>query len=126
MSTYQTGTPNIGEALTSIASKFSVGIVIGGIPSLAWIYLLNFLKDYKFTYVLTLGLIFATYFITTSLGGSGVLSCLVFGIMLGSYKLLNRLFKARQVEIEPLEKQLVTFQGRFHSCLRPSSLFFLD
>ncbi len=34
LSTYQTGTPNIGEALTSIASTFSVGIVIGGILSL--------------------------------------------------------------------------------------------
>jgi potassium/hydrogen antiporter len=125
LSTYQTGTPNIGEALTGIASTFSVGIVIGGILSLAWIYLLNFLKDYKFTYVLTLGLLFATYSITTSLGGSGVLSCLVFGLMLGSYKLLNRLFKTRQIEIDPLEKQLVTFQGEISFLLETFFFVFL-
>ncbi len=45
--------------------------------------------------------------------------------MLGSYKLLNRLFKTRQVEIEPLEKQLVTFQGEISFLLETFFFVFL-
>ena len=84
LGTYQTGSPNISGAFTIIASRFSVGIVVGVVLSMAWIYLLNYIKEYKFTYVFTLGLLFTTYSASDALGGSGILSALIFGIMLGS------------------------------------------
>jgi len=124
LDTYQTGTPNVVGALTIIASKFSVGIVAGAILSLAWIYILHYFKDYKFTYVLTLGLLFATYSISFALGGSGILSCLIFGIVLGSYKFLNKLFK-KQIEIDRLQKQLGVFQGEIAFLLETFFFVFL-
>jgi len=124
LDTYQTGTPNVVGALTIIASKFSVGIIAGAILSLAWIYILHYFKDYKFTYVLTLGLLFATYSISFALGGSGILSCLIFGIVLGSYKFLNKLFK-KQIEIDRLQKQLGVFQGEIAFLLETFFFVFL-
>src|SRR5207247_10047216 len=43
---YQTGTTNASVALGTIASKFSVGIIAGGILSIVWILLLDRLKNY--------------------------------------------------------------------------------
>ena len=73
---------NLPSALSSVASQFSVGIVLGAILGLAWIFILYRFQKQKFTYVLTLGLILITYSLTTQLGGNGTLAVLVFGISL--------------------------------------------
>ncbi len=120
---YQTGTASVEGALTIIASKFSVGIVSGAVLSFVWIIILNHLKEYRYTYVFTMGLVFATYAISSTLGGSGILSILVFGVLLGSYKILNSLFKTRPLEMDPLQKQLGVFQGEISFLLE--TLFFV-
>ena len=125
LGTYQTGSLDLSTALVAIASRFSVGIVVGAVLSVAWIYLLNHIKEHKFTYVFTLGLLFATYSISNSLGGSGILSALIFGIMLGSYKLLNQLSKTRQIDMDPLGKQLGVFQGEISFLLETFFFVFL-
>ena len=122
--TYQTGSPNLLAALGIIASRFSVGIVMGGLMSLLWLVLLNYFKSHRYTYVFTLGLVFATYSISTALGGSGILSDLIFGIILGGYKTLNSsIFKSKPIDIDPLENQLGIFQGEISFLLE--TLFFV-
>ncbi len=71
---YTSPSISVVAALSGIASQFSVGIVLGGILSLAWIVLLYRFQKQKFTYVLTLGLILLTYSLTTELGGNGTLA----------------------------------------------------
>ena len=100
---------NLPSALSSVASQFSVGIVLGAILSLAWIFILYRFQKQKFTYVLTLGLILITYSLTTQLGGNGTLAVLVFGIIFGNYYLVNRLFR-RQMNLDALQSQLAAFQ----------------
>ena len=56
------------------------------------------------------------------LGGNGILAVLVFGIILGNYQLLERLFK-RKISMDPLAKQLEVFQGEISFFLE--TLFFV-
>jgi Na+:H+ antiporter len=122
---YQTGVANPAVSLTTIASGFSVGIVIGVALSLAWVVLLNRLKDQGYTYVLTIGLVFATYAISSALGGSGILSALVFGLVLGSYKMLNQVFEITPLAMDPLQRQLTAFQRELSFLLETFFFVFL-
>jgi potassium/hydrogen antiporter len=109
VSIYVTGGSNWLVSATNIATQFSVGIVFGALLSLAWIFILHRFQKQKFTYVLTLGLVLATYSLTSELGGNGNLAVIVFGIILGNYYIVNRLFK-KQLNIDSLQKQI----GGFH------------
>lgn len=113
---------SFSAALSGVASQFSVGIVLGTILSLLWIYVLYRFQNQKFTYVLTLGLILITYSLTTQLGGNGTLAVLVFGIIFGNYYLVNRLFR-RQMNMDSLQNQLGAFQQEI-SFLLTTLLFF--
>lgn len=123
--TFQSANPTLLGAISTIAANFSVGIVVGTILSLAWLFVLQRLKDNKYTYVFTMGLVFATYAISSSLGGSGILSTLVFGMILGSYKILNSLFASRPFDMDPLQKQLGIFQGEMSFLLETFFFVFL-
>jgi cell volume regulation protein A len=119
---YTTGVSNWLSALTTIAEDFGVGIATGALLGILWVYILHFLQKQKFTYVLTLGLIFITYTLSTRLGGNGELSVLIFGIILGNYYLLHRLTKHR-MSMDSLQKQLGTFQEEISFLME--TLFFV-
>lgn len=119
---YTTGVSNWLSAVATIAEDFGVGIAIGALLGMVWIYVLHFLQKQKFTYVLTLGLIFVTYTLSTRLGGNGELSVLIFGILLGNYYLLRRLTK-RRISMDALQKQLGTFQEEISFLME--TLFFV-
>ncbi|EFD92439.1 MAG: sodium/hydrogen exchanger [Candidatus Parvarchaeum acidophilus ARMAN-5] len=76
---YQSGTASVYSTIDSIVSTFSIGIFIGLVLSIIWIYLLNFLTPPKYTYVLTLGLLFLTFGLTQEAGGSGYLAVIYSG-----------------------------------------------
>jgi cell volume regulation protein A len=119
---YQTGSSSWGATIGTIAANFSVGIVLGGLLSIGWVFLLHQWQDRKYTYVLTLGLMFATYVISTRLGGSGELSVLVFGIVLGNYSILNGLLN-RQFSMDVLQRRLGVFQEEVSFLMQ--TLFFV-
>jgi cell volume regulation protein A len=119
---YSTGVSNWLSALATIAEDFGVGIATGALLGIAWVYILHFLQKQKFTYVLTLGLIFVTYTLSTRLGGNGELSVLIFGIILGNYYLLRRVTKHR-MSMDSLQKQLGTFQEEISFLME--TLFFV-
>ena len=119
---YESGTGNVGSALTSIASNFSVGIVLGAVLSVAWVLILDRYQSQKYTYVLTLGLVFVTYSLSTYLGGSGLLSVLIFGLIHGNYRLLNYVVK-RPINMDVLRHRLGVFQEEISFLLE--TLFFV-
>ncbi|MDG6949426.1 MAG: cation:proton antiporter [Nitrososphaerota archaeon] len=106
---YQTGVTNLASTLTTISANFSVGIVLGGILSIAWVFILNKFQQRKYTYVLTLALVFITYVISYKLGGSGELSVLIFGIVLGNYALIGRVTNWH-LSMDFLQQRLGLFQ----------------
>ena len=119
---YETGAGNWTAALSGIAANFSVGIVLGAILSIAWVLILNRYQLQKYTYVLTLGFVFATYAVSSKLGGSGELSVLIFGIVLGNYHLLSYLLK-QEINMEVLQQRLGIFQEEISFLME--TLFFV-
>ncbi|MDR0318515.1 MAG: cation:proton antiporter, partial [Nitrososphaerota archaeon] len=85
----------LSNAVSGIAMQFSTGIVVGLFLSLLWVYILYRFQKHKFTHVLTIGLVLATYSITEVLSGSGILAVLVFGIVFGNYHLANKILKVK-------------------------------
>ncbi|HKT22845.1 MAG TPA: cation:proton antiporter, partial [Nitrososphaerales archaeon] len=119
---YQTGGTNWVATFHTIASNFSVGIVLGALLSVAWVIILNRIQAGKYTYVFTLGLVFGTYVISSRLGGSGELSVLIFGVILGNYILLNKLTNLH-LSMEPLHQKLGAFQEEISFLME--TLFFV-
>lgn len=119
---YKGGFVDWTSALSGIASNFSIGIVLGLILSLAWIFVLERFKNQRYTYVLTLGLLLATFSVTVGVRGSGELAVFVFGLVLGNYKLLNSITK-REISMDVLMKRLGTFQDEIAFLL--NTLFFV-
>lgn len=120
---FSTGSNNWYSTFTSIVSNFSIGIVVGGGLSLAWVYLLGNSKSQRYTYVFTIGLIFLTYSFSSIVGGSGELSVLVFGIVLGNYRLVSSLLNMK-IEMDELQSQLSSFHGELTFLLE--TLFFVS
>jgi cell volume regulation protein A len=120
---YRTGESNIFGAVSGIAMLFSVGIIVGLFLSLAWVYILHRFQRHKFTYVLTIGFVLATYSITEYAGGNGVLAVLVFGIIFGNYHLVNRVLKTK-INIDNLQQQLKVFYEEITFLLE--TLFFVS
>ena len=119
---YQTGATNIAATLTTISANFSVGIVLGGIISIVWVFILNRFQQRKYTYVLTLGLVFITYVISYRLGGSGELSVLIFGIVLGNYALIGKVTNWH-FSMDFLQQRLGLFQEEISFLME--TLFFV-
>jgi len=77
----------------SIASRFSIGVVLGVIFGFIWLSVLKRITKASYAYMLTLAVVLLAYAFSESLGGSGSLCSLLFGIMLGNeteiYKILR-------------------------------------
>ncbi len=122
---YQIGTGiNINNAVNSLVSTFSTGIVVGLVVSLFWIFILHNLNRHRHIYVLTLGLLLITYSISEALGGSGIFSVLIFGVVLGNFKLFTIIFK-KKVRILGVKERLFEFQGEMTFLLTTFFFVFL-
>ncbi len=109
LSIYQTGSSSFSAAVSSLAANLSVGVVAGFALSIAWLFILDNLKEYRYTYVFTLALLLTTYVIASVIGGSGLMAVLVFGVMLGNYKSVGAWIR-KELKISELENQLRGFQ----------------
>jgi cell volume regulation protein A len=96
----------VGQA---IAIKFAIGIGIGGAAGIAWLWVLTLIEGETFDDILTLAIVFILYFAVESIGGSGVIFALTFGIILGNGVEVARFLRIkRTVEIHDMMK-------KFHS-----------
>lgn len=116
-------TSNLFNAVSGIAMQFSAGIVVGLVLSLVWVYILYRFQKHKFTHVLTLSLVLATYSITEILGGNGILAVLVFGIIFGNYHLAIKILKTK-MNLDNLQQQLKVFYEEISFLLE--TLFFVS
>ncbi len=97
-----TGEADLMGIAFSVAGKFLIGIIIGIALGFAWLFALRKVATMSFSYILTLGIVLLGYAISESLGGSGALSALLFGLILGNEK--NILHFLRQKLSENTEK----------------------
>ncbi len=82
--------------VTSIATTFSVGTILGLAAGLIWVLVLDKIQKKKFDYILTLGIVFLVYVISETLGGSGAISALLFGLILGNCKIFTKFFRMKE------------------------------
>ncbi|MCC6544961.1 MAG: cation:proton antiporter [Nitrospirae bacterium] len=80
----QLETKGIDAPFRAVASSFSIAIVLGVASGLFWLKILDIFKDRKYSYMTTLAAMLIVYALVNFLGGSGPISILIFGIILGN------------------------------------------
>ena len=65
-----------------------------------WIPISRRFREEEFSYLVTLGIIFLLYSFVESLGGSGAIACLSFGVVLGNGKKIFGMLKYQNMEFE--------------------------
>lgn len=124
VSLYKTGTSNWALPLITIGTSFSIGIAVGIGLSIVWMFVLKYVRNFKYTYVLSLGLLFITYAITEVLHGSGLVAVLIFGLFLGSSKIiLTRL--GQKFDLTDMNEQFYKFQGEISFLMETFFFVFL-
>lgn len=88
---------NYDAVMRDVANKFSTGIAIGIFAGVIWLAVLTRIKKESYSYMLTLAMIFLSYAISERLGGSGALSSLLFGIVLGNENIFLKIFKSNHI-----------------------------
>ncbi|MEM3612502.1 MAG: cation:proton antiporter [Candidatus Bathyarchaeia archaeon] len=106
---------SIGQA---IASKFSIGIVLGIFFGLLWLSVLKKIVKAPYAYILTLAVVLLSYAVSETLGGSGALCCLLFGIVLGNEKEIYRMLRMERPTETVIDAGLKRFESEVAFLLR--------
>jgi potassium/hydrogen antiporter len=88
-----TGQANVASIGLVIAGKFLIGAGIGLALGLVWLFTLKKVATLPFSYMLTLGIVLLGYAASESIGGSGALSALLFGLILGNEGGILKVFR---------------------------------
>lgn len=79
--------------------SISVGLVLGFGVGIPWMFVFSRLQNTKHAYMLTLGILFVLFFLARTFGGTGALTALIFGLMLGNRHLFAKHLKIKIPEI---------------------------
>jgi cell volume regulation protein A len=79
-----TGQTDYSSVAVGIGGKFLIGAAIGIFVGLIWLLMMRRVNTLPFSYILTLAVVLFAYAFSESLGGSGALSALLFGLVLGN------------------------------------------
>ena len=77
----------------TIGRAVVVGLILGLGVGIPWMYVTTKLANAQHAYMLTLGILFVLFFMANTLGESGALTALVFGLMLGNKQHFARYLK---------------------------------
>ena len=102
----------------SIASRFSIGIVLGVIFGFIWLSILKRIAKASYAYMLTLAVVLLAYAFSEFLGGSGSLCSLLFGIMLGNEKEIYKILKMERPPNTAVDAGLKRFESEVAFLLR--------
>ena len=88
-----TGSDGVLTIVRGVFNGFTVGALIGVAGGIFWLKILKNLMGEAYNDILTLGVVLGLYSVSQSLGGSGAISSLVFGLVLGNGSTISRLIK---------------------------------
>jgi cell volume regulation protein A len=100
-----------------VAARFCVGAVIGLIMGVFWLNALKEIKKEVFAYMLTLAVLLLTYYASEYLGGSGALTALLFGVVLGNEWEVFRIVH-RNAETMVIDESIVRFESELAFLVR--------
>jgi cell volume regulation protein A len=78
------GEVSLQVALGSVVTAFAVGIIVGSLIGIGWLNVLERMKGKPNAYMLTLAILLLTYFVARNLGGTGAISALFLGLVMGN------------------------------------------
>jgi Na+:H+ antiporter len=81
------------------AQSVSVGLVLGFGVGIPWMFIFSRLQNARHAYMLTLAILFVLFFLAKSFGGTGGLTALIFGLMLGNRQLFAKRLKITMPEV---------------------------
>ena len=87
------GEVSVQAALGSVALAFVVGIVVGSLVGIAWLNVLERIKGKPNIYMLTFGILLLTFTLARTLGGTGAVSALFLGLIIGNASQIAKLLK---------------------------------
>ena len=87
------GEVSVQAALGSVAMTFGVGIIVGSIIGIIWLNVLERIKEKPNIYMMTLGILLLTYVLARTLGGTGAVSALFLGLIIGNAPQIAKLLK---------------------------------
>jgi len=122
------GSLALGGPLIDVAVRFLIGIPLGFAAGVLWLAVLYQMRREEFTYIATLAVVIAVYFGSEELGGSGVLSVLTMGLVLGNDARIAHLLRLRWItpsEFADLKNFLVRSQSEFAILIRAFFFVFL-
>jgi cell volume regulation protein A len=124
---YLSGSLNVLTVAGNIAAQFGVGILVGLAVGIVWLWVLNKIKSEPYTYISTLAVLILTVMGSELLGGSGVLSALAMGLVIGNYKDVSSLVRMKIVSerFEELKVILTRFQSELTFLIRTFFFVFL-
>ncbi len=117
-----TGQMDYGVVARVIVGRFSTGAVIGVVIGFLWLSMLRELVKAPYAYILTLGMVLFAYAFSEYLGGSGALSSLVLGILLGNETEIYKMFKMKR-QSNVVDEGLRRFESEIAFLIR--SFFFV-
>ncbi len=124
-----TGQADFAAIGGGIASKLLIGLGIGLLLGFGWLFALRKVVSIPFSYMLTLGMILLGYAATESIGGSGALSALIFGLILGNereiFKIVSKLRPDEEKPTMVVSKGLKRFEAEIAFLIRTFFFVFL-
>jgi cell volume regulation protein A len=124
---YLSGSFDLLNFSVDIAAEFGVGILVGFVVGIVWLSILHKIRKEPYTYISTLAVLILTVMGSELLGGSGVLSALVMGLVIGNYKQVSSLvrIKLASAKFEELREILTRFQSELAFLIRTFFFVFL-
>ena len=90
-------TENVASAIAkAIGMRFLLGVGVGAVAGFAWLWVLTFIEGELYDDILTLAVLFLLCLAVESLGGSGAIFALVFGLILGNGMDFARFIRTRR------------------------------
>jgi potassium/hydrogen antiporter len=93
-----------GQFARSLTQVISISLLLGVAGGLLWIYVLLRLQSYPYSYMVTLAMLLLVYSLNSFLGGSGPVSVLIFGLVIGNRVTILRLLHRPSLHVAEGEK----------------------
>jgi cell volume regulation protein A len=119
------GTVDFATIAKSLASRFSIGVMLGILIGVGWLSILKRIAKTSYSYMLTLGIVLLTYALSEFLGGSGPLCSLLFGIMLGNEKEIYGILRMKKPANHVVDAGLKRFESEIAFVLRTFFFVFI-
>jgi len=118
---------NLQQTASAIIAKFAVGTVLGFAVGIAWLKMLAMIVKQEYTYMLTMAALVLSYVGSEILTGSGSITALSFGLVLGNHRELKKISgrKTDTSYMRKIEKTLKHFQGEIAFLIRAFFFVFL-